>query len=274
MNQFSNILQEIQSSFGQLWKSKQRGNSLEIITPFATTSHKFISVFITFQQNEFVISDGGWINQGNYENTFNLDEDSFRKTVFHYQNAYNIQETKSQSDWSFFYKKTTKPKAIPSLVFDIANFISSTVSASEIEYTDIIEKETKERFKTIANDYLLSFIAKDKLNLKGYLDTQKKIKVNAIVTKSNSELILVNYITGSSNYYFTNSISRTIMFFEMADKSDLRNYISKKISLVENIAPGYNPVDIASYLNHLEENTGSTLVNWSERDNLKNIIPV
>ena len=272
MNNLNKILNEVQIAFGNLWQSKQRGNSLEVITPFATTSHKFISIFISIQGSDFVISDGGWINQGVYENSFNLDEDSFRKTLFHYQNAYNISETKNQADTTFFYKKTNKSVSIPSLVFDMSNFISAIVSASEIEFTEIVEKENKERFKSIANEYLQSFLPKEKLNLKGYLDEQKKIKFNAIITKSSSELILVNYITGSNNYYFTNSITRTTFFFNMATKTELNNHIHRKLAIIEDGAVGYHPEDISSYLNHLESSTNSTLVKWSEKENLKTII--
>lgn len=268
MNNLAKIFSEVQSAFGNLWKSKMRGNSLEIITPFATTSHKFISVFISIQGADFIISDGGWINLGIYENTFNLDEDGFRKTVFHYQNAYNINETKDKSSTTFFYKKTNKEKSIPSLVFDIANFISSVVSTSEIEFTELTEKENKERFKSTANDYFLSFIPREKLDFKGYLDQQRKIKLNVIIKKSTTQLILVNYITGSSNYHFANSIFRTTMFFELAIKSEMSSYVTRKISLIENSAIGYNPLALSTYLNHLETSTGSELVNWSERNNL------
>ena len=52
---FQEIYSDITNSFGALWQYKERGNTLEIITPFATTNNRFISVFIKQQGNEFII---------------------------------------------------------------------------------------------------------------------------------------------------------------------------------------------------------------------------
>jgi hypothetical protein len=272
MNQLINIFQEIKSSFGNLWNTKQRGNSLEIITPFATTSHKFISLFLSFKEGEYIISDGGWIHLGVYENKIDPNNICYNKILFHYQNAYNIQETKNNNEIVFYYRKTINATSVPSLIFDVANFVSAILSASEINNIEVLETETKERFRSNANEFLASFIPKEKVNFKGHLDPEKKIKISAIITKRSSELILVNYITGFNKYNFTNNISRTIMFFEMSSKSEFRNNIVKKVSLIENIASGYNQIDLASYLNHLEVNTDSLLINWSDRINLKQLI--
>src|ERR1035437_7186742 len=92
---FENIYKEIITSFGSLWNFKERGQSLEIITPFATTSHKFISVFLTERDGTFIVSDGGWIEQGAYSNTFDRAIDCYNKIVLHYQGSFNVKEVKS-----------------------------------------------------------------------------------------------------------------------------------------------------------------------------------
>ena len=45
----------IQKSFGGLWQSKERGNSLEIITPYATTNNRFVSVFLSNQNDQSLV---------------------------------------------------------------------------------------------------------------------------------------------------------------------------------------------------------------------------
>lgn len=67
---FENIYTDITKAFGNLWKTKQRGNSLEIITPYATTNNRFISVFLTQQGSDYVITDGGWLKSGIYDVMF------------------------------------------------------------------------------------------------------------------------------------------------------------------------------------------------------------
>ena len=87
------LYEDIVATFGNLWSFKKREKSIEIITPFATTNHRFISVFLTIQGNEYIVSDGGWINQGVYENNFNLDEDCYKKIILYYEDVFKIKET-------------------------------------------------------------------------------------------------------------------------------------------------------------------------------------
>lgn len=263
---FENIYNEIRSSFSSLWQFKERGKTLEIITPFATTSHKFVSVFLSIQDGKYVVTDGGWVHGGYYETTFNQDEDCFRKALFHYQNSFNIKEVKSTSG-VYFYKSTDKEIAVASLIFDLSNFISAMISLSEVEYSTIIEKETKERFRGLANDFILSLSTKDSVDFTGYLDREdKRIKLNAIIKKSASKLILVNYITGSNNYYFVNSISRANFMFEMAEESKFAGYIEKKVCLIDDTASGYNN-KVLGNIDFLQHNTGCSTADWSLRNN-------
>ena len=129
---FEKIYKDVVASFGKLWQYKERGKSLEIITPFATTTQKFISVFLTEKEGDFIVSDGGWLDTNIYENSFDTDEDVYRRIVLHYQVSFNIKEVKNSNDKRVYYKKTTKPVAVASLVYDMANFISSLVSLGEV----------------------------------------------------------------------------------------------------------------------------------------------
>lgn len=274
MNTLETLYSDILTTFGNLWSFKTRGKSIEIITPFATTNHRFISVFLTIQGNDFIVTDGGWIEQGIYDNNFNLDEDCYKKIILHYQDVFSIKETKNISKTTYFYKKVNNSLSVASMVFDMSNFISTIVSLSFVEYTEKEEKETKERFNKKVNFYLSQIVDKESIKFNAPIDDNKKIKFSAIINNSQSELILLNYITGSSYYYFNNSISKTNMMFEMALKTQYSRYIRKKISIIDTEATGYIPQKVNPFLNHLSENTKSIEVNWHEREKLPSLIKV
>jgi hypothetical protein len=262
----------IQKAFGGLWQSKQRGNSLEIITPYATTNNRFVSIFLSKQKDEFVISDGGWLHSGIYD-VFPNEEGCFIKVLTHYQNSFDIKEITSSEGTLYYYVKTKNAIDIPSKLFDLSLFIQNIASVSEITFEDKAEKEAKERFVSIANEYIRSFADRSKLNVNAFLIPDKKdIKFNAIFKNTPNNLSLVNYVTGSSYSHFSNSISKTNMLFEMAVASSAKQFIKNKISIIDTSADGYAPIKIGSYLHHLEHRTGSILINWHERERLQAIL--
>ena len=53
------IIEEIIKAFSSLWKIKQRGDSIEIITPVTTSNDSFVSFFLTRRGDEYVVTDGG-----------------------------------------------------------------------------------------------------------------------------------------------------------------------------------------------------------------------
>jgi len=266
------IFKDIQNAFGGLWQTKQRGNSLEIITPYATTNNRFVSVFLSKQGNDFVISDGGWLHSGVYDVAIG-EETCFLKVLYHFQNSFEIKQIVNTEGLTYYYLKTTNVIDIPAKLFDLTMFIQNIASVSEIAFEDKEEKETKERFVSIANEYLKSFAVKEKLKLNQYLIPDKKdIKFNAIYNNTPNKLSLINYVTGSTPYYFTGSISKTSTNFQMADDSSFKPYINSKVSIIDTSADGYVHERLASYLHHLEHHTGSILVNWSEKEKLQSIL--
>ena len=266
------IFTDIKNAFGGLWHTKQRGNSLEIITPFATTNNRFISVFLSKQGGDYVISDGGWLSSGIYDVVLG-EEACFLKVLYHFQNSFEIKQIANAEGITYYYLKTANLIDIPSKLFDLTLFIQNIASVSEIAFEEKEEKETKERFVSVANEYLKSFTDKRKLHLNCFLIPEKKdIKFNAIYNNTPSTLSLVNYVTGSSNFYFSNSISKANMLFQMADDSSAKTYINSKVSIIDTSADGYAPEKLASYLYHLEHHTGSVLVSWSEKERLQTIL--
>lgn len=265
---FENIFQDITTSFGSLWKYKERGETVEIITPFATTTNKFVSVFITQQEGYFVVSDGGWMHEGNYDNDFDLELNCFSKIFDHYKEHFSVKSLKSPTGIFYFYKKTQKEKSIPSLVLDMGNFISSMISASEAEHE--VEKTTKERFSGSANRYLSNLFS-GSVRFNEYLGSTAKF--NAIITKSNRKLALVNYITGSNDSHFKDSISKSNMLFGMARKTEEFNWVDNNIVILDVNAVGYVPEKVGSYLNHFKDNTERlSIISWQDKEGISSLI--
>jgi hypothetical protein len=266
------VFDDVKRAFGGLWQTKTRGNSLEIITPYATTNNRFVSVFLSKQGNDYIISDGGWLHSGIYDVVIG-DASCFLKVLYHFQNSFDIKEIKNKEGFVYFYIKTSNVIDIPSKLFDLTLFIQNIASVSEISFDDKEEKDSRQRFVTKANDYLKSFANREKLHLNRYLTPEKRdFKFNAIYDIAPSSIALVNYVTGSSNSYFASSISKANMLFQMADDSNVKSFIRSKVSIIDNSADGYSQEKLSSFLYHLENHTGSTLVKWSEKEKLQAIL--
>ncbi|MCU4155232.1 hypothetical protein J1N10_04550 [Carboxylicivirga sp. A043] len=267
------LFENIKGEFNALWKYKQRGDTLEIVCPYATTQNRFVSVFVTKQGNDFIISDGAWVSGGIYNEEGLGDESCFIKVLEHFRNAYNILETHASNGSIYYYLKTSNPIDIPSKVFDLSTFIQNILSVADIAFENKQEKESVKRFASKANNFLKSFIPSYKIKVNDYLNPDKKeLKFNALYFASPSKITLINYITGSTNTHFSNSIFKANTLFEMAEASIMQPHIAEKLSVVDTDALGYSPEKIGHYLLHLERQTASKIINWVEREKLQSLL--
>lgn len=275
MKELITIFKNIKEEFCSLWNFKERGETLEIITPYTTTSNKFVSVFLTTKNNEFVISDGGWLSNDSYECSLDFDDDAFCKVFGYYKNYYDIKTVRA-SELDYFFKKTDKRALIPNLVYDIANFVSAISGSSQIQFIDIKEKDEKARFNKQANTFLTTLVPKtDRPRVhfrKSINDSLKSIKFSAIVIASKNQMTLINYVTGSTIDYFIGSIGKANITFEVANKSTLTENIKNKIALINDTASGFDKNKLYAYLEQLETVTKSHNILWHQRDRLKAII--
>jgi hypothetical protein len=270
---FQDIYKDITSSFAELWQTKERGNSLEIITPFATTSQKFVSLFLTQRDDEFIISDGGWIYEGMYENTFDRGIDCFEKIFLYYAESFKVKEVKNINGSTVFYKKTNNKISVPSMLLDMANFISTVVSLTNVEYSDK-EKEVEHNFSKSARNFLEKLRPKKDWadwNFNEYLDQKREVKLSAILRKKDNSLVIMNFITGSNYNYFRTNIGKTNMVFELADKSAENQFVKNKIALIDDTARGYSPHHFSIWLEHLLSKPKSNKIEWTRKKELENI---
>ena len=268
---FGDIYADVVNSFGSLWNYKERGDSLEIVTPFATTSHKFVSVFIARRGEDFIVSDGGWIAGSEYGNTFDRDISCYDKAFLHYIENFQVKETYGTNKLPFFYKKTNKGINVPSLILDMSNFISTLVSLSDVEYE--VERKPYDLFSRTANEYLSNvFVGKFEHGV--FFDlTTRHVKPSAIITKENGRKLLLNYVTGSTFSNFQSSIAKTSFIFELAEKSVslLCDQIENKITLIDDTSSGYDANKAAYMLDILTDKPRTKRVDWSRKEELLNV---
>ena len=122
----NDIFTDIKDSFSSLWKTKQRGNSLEIITPYATTNNKFVSVFLSKQGNDYVVSDGGWLNSGEH-GTFIENKKHISKMM----ESFDVKKTRGEII-DYYYVKCSNVIDVPSKTLDIILFTQMYLNMSDI----------------------------------------------------------------------------------------------------------------------------------------------
>jgi hypothetical protein len=265
-----NIKDSITETFCGLTKFKQRGNILEVITAFSTLNNKFISVFIKIESDKYVVTDAGWIDKNVYDTPiFDESEDMIKRIISSYQYNYEIKITLDNSGNAYYYKNCSNPKYVPSLIFDLANFSVGVVNSFLIQFKDPKEEKERETFRKDANIFLKQYFS-DSLKINASLDDFKNIKFNAIITRAN-KLILISYVTGSTQSYFESDLRKSIVNFEITEKSKYKNNITEKLTLINNNSNGYNTEKSVPIINLLNEKTTRPPITWSEKEQLINL---
>lgn len=271
MDEMVDIYQSIKNDFCALTTFKLRGESIEIITPFSTLNNKFVSVFIKEIDRKFIISDAGWTDLNYYNVDISEESDDIVERIFaYYQQSFGISTASDKAGTLHYYKACTNPKDIPTNVYDLANFVVGVVNSMGIRYKDEKEEQERDTFRKDANTFL-KVNYNDNVKLQKSLDDLKNIRFNALITRK-SEIYLISYITGSSSYYFTNDLRKSIVNFEISKKSKYKDLIREKVSIINDEAEGYNPEKLSSMMNLLNEKVTREPIKWTEKERILEII--
>ena len=271
MDNLLDIFKTIKDDFCSLTTYKLRGESLEIITPFSTLNNKFVSVFIKEIKGKYVISDAGWTDLNYYDINISEESDDIIERIFtYYQQSFEISTTSDKAGTLHYFKTCENPRDIPGNVYDLANFVVGAVNSLGIRYKDEKEEKERETFRKDANTFL-KVNYNDNVKLQKSLDDFQNIRFNALITK-NSDIFLVSYVTGSSSYYFTNDLRKTIVNFEISEKSKYRSFIREKVSIINDQADGYHPEKLSSMMDLLNEKVTQEPIKWSEKEKILEII--
>jgi hypothetical protein len=265
------VIERIKASFCGLTSFKIRKNALEVITAYSTLNSKFVSVFITFTKDKIVLTDNGWIDL-NYYDTPNYEDSEFliNRVKHSFQSSYNVKSTIDKEGVCYYYKSCDNIDQIPSLVFDLANFIVGVVNSYCVQFKDEKEEKERETFRKDASGFLKVNYS-DKVRLRGALDDFNTIKFNAIITKG-SDLYLFTFITGSTQSYFENDLRKSIVNHEITLKSKYRPYIRERLAIVNDSSDGYQPQKSSIIFELLREKTTREPIKWSEKEQILELI--
>lgn len=264
-----NIFFDIVESFSSLWKMKMHGETMEIITPCATSNNYFISLFLSKRDDEFVVSDGGWIKSGMYD--CELPEDPyFQKLMNFYIEECGIKVVPAKNT-IFYYKKTKDVRLIPNIIFDLSEFASAVASASFIKFQTEKEINTQKRFSTKAIEYLREEGHFDDILInKPISEDLSSVKFNAIIKKGDKQS-LINMVTGTDDNYFINSLGKSIMKYDVLEESNCNNLVDRKITLVDTSVRSFNSPKVQPYLSIISGKNGREMIRWDQKEILKSI---
>ncbi|MGQ3678885.1 hypothetical protein [Tenacibaculum discolor] len=274
MNKLQKIALNVRNSFDQLWSLKLRGtDTIEISTPYSTTTSKFVSIYVTERNGKFIITDGGLLNSEAYESAIDYENQCLLKILYHFESFYEVKRTQDKLGVKHYYKTTKEEKLIPNLVYEMAQFVSMCASAATVQFEDPKELEERKTFRTKASAYIHTNFQKDNVRFRANLDKDefRSVRFSAIIERKN-RLNLISYVTGSNPANFIGSIAKANMNFEIASGSKYGRVIQNKLVLINDTADGFIPAKLNKQLNLLHEHTGQEPIPWTQRERLLAIL--
>jgi hypothetical protein len=263
------LFNRIKKEYCSLFSYKLHGNTIEVITPFATLTDKFVSVFITIRNDKIIVSDGGFIANNLYEVRENHEDKDIVDTLLHqYLQNHSILTTVN-SNGIVYYKSTDKVELISVAVFDVCNFIVNFSNSNVLDYRDKKEKQERDKFKSFTNEYL-----KDIYKEKFYPNKQivDGLRVSGAIS-SGKDLHILEYVTGHTNRHFSQDLRKAIINFQLVNKvSTIKPYIKSRIAIFNDQSAGFQQGIPPILENYLAEFTTRSYIKRSELDTITSII--
>ena len=251
-----NIFETIVKAYQTLWHFKDYGNTLEIITPVATVNNMFVSIFITKRGDNYIATDGGWIDAGLYECEINWKANIFNKIGIFYLESFEIQQTQVK-DRTFYYKRINQLELLPNIVF--IQFVSDRVDMT---------------FRKEAQGYLSREFGVNRFEYDKPLSDNMSIRFNAI-ERNHKGVNLINFVSGSNSSYYANSLCRSNMNFQLIlplrDKFAIQNTVTllddRKRSIIKS-------PQVQTYYDYLVDNQNdkNKVILWSQKAELAQAI--
>lgn len=264
------VFETITTAFQSLWQIKDYGKTLEIVTPVATMNNMFVTVFITKRGDDYIATDGGWIDTGMYECEVDWKAHIFKKIASFYIEELNIDKTETKGR-TFYFKRINKLELLPNIVFDLANFINAIVSSSNIKFTADREEIT---FRKNVRGFMNREFGNDRFEYDKQLSESNPIKFNAI-EKNIGGIKLINFVSGSNSSYYANSLCRSNTNFQMVLPLHKVYNIKRTITLLDDQKQSViNSPQVQTYYNYLMDNRteDNLVILWSQKTELANAI--
>lgn len=264
---FDAIVKDTIKSFTSLWKVHKRGESIEIVTPTATINNYFISVFVTLRGDRIIVTDGGFVDCGDYESD-EPDSAIYKRLVDFYVESYDIQTTQGRG-YTYYYKSTNNIKEVPSLVLDLSLFIGAIVNNSFFQFE---QQKEQNSFQRKALNYIHTYVSRDNfVSAKEFSGDLPGVKFGSIILLKD-KYSFINYVTGTSATAFINSLCRSKASFEILSETKYGNTQNNKITLLNDSSDGMRSDRINPYLSLAKQNREVRFINWGVKENLKEVL--
>jgi hypothetical protein len=229
----------IKREFCSLFTFKSHGDTLEVITPLASITDKFVSVFVVWQHDKIVVADGGRLN-GNaygYDETEHdkQDKEQIDLITEQYMEHFGVQIKVLEGRSPIYYKSVYDVALLPAAVYDLANFIVCTVNAHAIEYKSRQDRNERTRFRSETNEFLRGIYHK---RFNSNEEIRPGLRYSGVI-KQRNKLHLIEYVTGHTARYFDQDIRRAIVNFQLVDEMGIGQYVSNKIAIYNDKSAGY-----------------------------------
>lgn len=265
------IVNYIIHSYNALWKVKKHGNTIEVVTPISTTNNIFVSVFLTKRGEEYVVTDGGWIDSGVYECEVGFEDEYYSRLFHYYIEDYEIRYLEAKGH-IYYYKKVTDARFIPNLVYDLSSFINAVVSASFITFEERKGKEHAGKFKREATSYIKSLVNEKNLKTNCYIhESISMIRFNAVVFKR-SRMSLINYITGANDTTFILSLGRSNLGYDTVETNSINNFVDNKITLFDDTTKIHQSSKVYPLLKTVGSKAERLCLPWGKKSDLAELI--
>lgn len=266
MEIFQEIIENTIKSFTSLWQVHKRGNSIEIVTPTTTINNYFVSVFLTIRGNRIIVTDGGFVDNGDYENE-ESDSSLYKRLIDFYIQSYEVLTVTGRGN-TYYYKETTNKEEIPSLILDLSMFISSIVNNSLFQFE---RQKEQAQFKTKAVRYLHLYISKNYfVSANEFSKELSGVRFGSIIN-INNQYSFINYVSGTNGLQFIDSLCRSKASFELLNMTKY-SVKSKKLTLLDDDSYGMKSDRIYPYMNLAKQNKKVTFINWSAKERVKDLI--
>lgn len=264
-----NLYRHITDAFHSLWQMKKRGQSIEIVTPYPTCTDKSVSVFVTLRGDEYVVTDGGWVDDGSYDVYLPMDDALFLRMYEFLGDEHGVQSLIGRGT-VFHYKKTSDVEFVPNLVEDVARFVADVITAASMNIANPKEQEAKSSFAKRANVYIKDVFG-DGFQSGFSLDKMPGVRFSAKI-ENKGRITLVNYVTGSHASYYISSLGRSSLGFDMLESQGINAFVKNRVMLLDSEARAYSDVKVIPYIKLMDTKHDRVVIPWSRRKEIKDMV--
>lgn len=226
MNNLSALFQAVRDDFTSLWECKERGDTLEIITPYSLLSGESVSVFVTMRNDRYIVSDGARLSEIEDMQGFCLHD---RKSVYYSQmlEKFGIKEAvRSTDDAVFRYKSTSEMTSFTSAVYDMINFHETLGNQAFLATLFNEEEDSVHRFSTKVKEVIhakIRVMSHRSVRYEWFLNPEARLwQFNAGIRKIGTQDIWLGMSIARSNLAtFRASVQRAEFGFNHIQKTSL-----------------------------------------------------